>query len=88
MPTGHIRTRTELIAECARIRARGYATVDEEFERGLVGASSAVYDFRGIAVASLNVAAPKSRLEGRLDALGQRLAGVARRLSGDLGWRA
>ena len=87
-PTGHIRTRTELIEECARIRARGYATVDEEFEPGLVGASSAVYDFRGIAVASLNVAAPKSRLEGRLDALGQRLAGVARRLSGDLGWRA
>jgi DNA-binding IclR family transcriptional regulator len=86
--TGHIRTRTELLEECARIRTRGYATVDEEFEPGLVGASSAVYDFRGIAVASLNVAAPKSRLEGKLDALGQRLAGVARRLSGDLGWRA
>lgn len=87
-PTGHIRTRTELLAECTRIRTRGYATVDEEFEPGLVGASSAVYDFRGLAVASLNVAAPKSRLNGRLDALGQRLAGVARRLSGDLGWRA
>lgn len=86
-PTGHIRTRTELLAECTRIRTRGYATVDEEFEPGLVGASSAVYDFRGLAVASLNVAAPKSRLNGRLDALGQRLAGVARRLSGDLGWR-
>ena len=86
-PTGHVRTRTELLAECARIRVRGYATVDEEFEAGLVGASAAVFDFRGLAVASLNVAAPKSRLEGKLDALGQRLVGVARRLSGDLGWR-
>ena len=87
-PTGQVRTRSELLAECARIRARGYATVDEEFEPGLVGASAAVYDFRGIAVAALNVAAPKGRLVGKLDALGQRLAGVSRRLSGDLGWRA
>jgi DNA-binding IclR family transcriptional regulator len=86
-PMGHVRTRTELLAECARIRARGYATVDEEFELGLVGASAAVHDFRGIAVASLNVAAPKSRMDGKLEALGQRLAGVARRLSIDLGWR-
>jgi DNA-binding IclR family transcriptional regulator len=86
-PTGHVHTRTELLAECARIRARGYATVDEEFELGLVGASAAVHDFRGIAIASLNVAAPKSRMDGKLETLGQRLAGVARRLSVDLGWR-
>ena len=84
-PTGHVRTRTELVAECARVRGQGYAIVDEEFEPGLVGASAVVYDFRGIAVASLNVAAPKGRLEGRLDALGQHLAKVARRLSVGLG---
>lgn len=84
-PTGHVRTRTELTAECARIRDQGYAIVDEEFELGLVGASAVVYDFRGIAIASLNVAAPKSRLVGRLDALGQHLARVARRLSVSLG---
>ena len=84
-PTGHVRTRADLIEECLRIRRRGYAVVDEEFEPGLVGASAAVYDFRGIAVASLNVAAPKGRLEGKLDALGQHLAHVAHSLSGELG---
>lgn len=84
-PTGHIHTRTELITECTRIRKLGYAIVDEEFEPGLVGASAVVHDFRGITVASLNVAAPKGRLEGKLDALGQHLARVASRLSIDLG---
>lgn len=87
-PTGQIRTRAQLVTECARIRSRGYAIVDEEFEPGLVGASAVLHDFRGIAVASLNVAAPKGRLEGKLDALGQHLARTAGRLSIDLGWQA
>jgi DNA-binding IclR family transcriptional regulator len=84
-PTGRIHTRTQLLRECAGIRERGYAAVDEEFEPGLVGASAALHDFRGIAVASLNVAAPKHRLGGKLDALGKRLRIIARRLSIDLG---
>lgn len=84
-PTGHIRTRSELATECARIRERGYGVADEEFELGLVGASSVIHDFRGIAVASLNVAAPKGRLGSQLDALGDRLVRACRRLSADLG---
>jgi len=86
-PTGHINTRTELLAECARIRSRGYAVADEEFESGLVGASAALHDFRGIAVASINVAAPKARLEGKLDALGRHLVQVCHKVSTDLGAR-
>ena len=84
-PTAKIRTRDQLLAECAHIRAHRYAVVDEEFEAGLVGASAAVYDFRGIAVASLNVAAPKARLGTRLDALGEHLARLAAGLSRTLG---
>lgn len=80
-----IRTRTELLQECERIRARRYAVVDEEFEAGLVGASAAIYDFRGIAIASLNVAAPKGRLGSRLDALGEHLVRQANGLSRELG---
>jgi len=84
--TGKIRTRSELLSECATIRARGYALVDEEFESGLVGASAAVHDFRGIAVASLNIAAPKSRLATKLRSAGEYIVQVADRLSASLGW--
>jgi DNA-binding IclR family transcriptional regulator len=86
-PTGHIRTRTQLLAECQRIRSQGYAMVDEEFEAGLVGASTAIYDFRGIAIASLNVAAPKGRMGQKLDPLGQYLVRVSEDLSASLGFR-
>lgn len=87
-PTGRIRTRTQLLEECAVIRRRGYALVDEEFETGLVGASAAVFDFRGIAVASLNIAAPKARLNKKLDSAGEFIARAAAGLSAALGWTA
>ena len=86
-PTGRIRTLEQLLTECAMIRRQGYALADEEFETGLVGASAPIRDFRGIAVASLNVAAPKARLDGKLQAAGQFLAGVTTALSKELGWR-
>jgi DNA-binding IclR family transcriptional regulator len=84
---GRIRTRRQLTAECEQIREHGYAMVDEEFEEGLVGASAAIRDFRGIAIASLNVAAPKGRLGTRLAPLGLYLAGVCEELSHSLGHR-
>jgi DNA-binding IclR family transcriptional regulator len=86
-PLGRVRTRRQLLDECAHIRSQGFAMVDEEFEEGLVGASAAIYDFRQIAVASLNVAAPKGRLGDRLQPLGQYLAGVCAELSRGLGHR-
>ncbi len=85
-PTGRIRTRKALLEECARIRKRGYALVDEEFEAGLVGASAAVYDFRGIAIASLNVSASKQSLTNKLEAAGEYMARAAKTLSTQLGW--
>jgi DNA-binding IclR family transcriptional regulator len=85
-PTGRIRTRQQLLAECDLIRKQGYATVDEEFEAGLVGASAAIHDFRGIAIASLNVAAPKGRLGNKLEPLGQYLLRISTELSHRLGY--
>lgn len=75
-----------LLAELQRIRERGYATLDEELELGVVGASAAVTDFTGRIVAAINVSAPKSRIgEDQLHDLGAYVARAARALSTTLG---
>ena len=76
----------ELKQEIERIRKRGYAVVDEEFEIGVVGASAPVYDFRGSIVAAINVSAPKARLGAHLDEAGALIARVASELSTQLGF--
>ena len=74
-----------LLREVGRIRSRGFATVDEEFELGVVGASAPVYDFRGNIVAAINLSAPKVRLGSQLDEVGVLLARLAGELSTHLG---
>ena len=74
-----------LLHEVERIRSRGFATVDEEFELGVVGASAPVYDFRGNIVAAINLSAPKVRLGSHLDEVGALLARIAGELSIHLG---
>ncbi|MFD6054579.1 IclR family transcriptional regulator [Agromyces sp. NPDC060279] len=74
-----------LLAEIRRIRERGYATVDEEFEAGVVGVSAPVYDFRGQIIAAVNISAPKPRLGAHLDAAGRLAARGAAELSAQLG---
>ncbi len=76
---------SSLLQEVQRIRTRGFATVDEEFEIGVVGASAPVIDFRGSIVAAINVSAPKARVGSHLDALGALVARIARDLSTHLG---
>ncbi|MDJ0338149.1 IclR family transcriptional regulator [Cryobacterium sp. PH31-O1] len=71
--------------EVARIRNCGYATVDEEFEKGVVGVSAPVFDFRGSIVAAINVSAPKTRLGSHLNEAGALAARVAAELSLQLG---
>jgi IclR family KDG regulon transcriptional repressor len=78
----------ELARRIATARRRGYATVDDEFEPGLVGAAAPVRDFRGRIVAALNVSAPKFRLGRRLDAAGREIRAAADDLSARLGWNA
>jgi DNA-binding IclR family transcriptional regulator len=74
-----------LHAELARIRQRGYATLDEELEEGVVGASAPVWDVTGSIVAAINVSAPRSRMGSRLDELGSYVARCAASLSTELG---
>lgn len=74
-----------LHAELARIRQRGYATLDEELEEGVVGASAPVWDATGCIVAAINVSAPRSRMGHRLDELGGYVARCAAALSTELG---
>ncbi|WP_438354141.1 IclR family transcriptional regulator [Microbacterium sp. CJ88] len=73
-----------LLVEIGRIRARGYATVDEEFETGVVGVSAPVHDTHGQIVAAINISAPKGRLGDHLDEAGRLTARVARDLSARL----
>ncbi|SDI93042.1 transcriptional regulator, IclR family [Lentzea albidocapillata subsp. violacea] len=75
-----------LVAELRRVRERGYATSDEELERGVVAASAPVYDFTSRVVAALNVSAPKERIGAQLDKLGRIVSGAARDLSAALGY--
>jgi len=74
-----------LFAETRKIRRQGYATVDEEFEKGVVGVSAPVIDFRQNIIAAINVSAPKPRLGAHLDAAGALTARIARELSTRLG---
>ncbi len=71
--------------EVAHIRRRGFATVDEEFEKGVVGVSAPVLDFRGNIIAAINLSAPKTRLGSHLDEAGALAARVAAELSVQLG---
>ncbi len=80
-----VRDFESLLAELQRIRERGYATLDEELERGVVGASAPVFDFTGRIVAAVNVSAPKVRIGGQLDKLGEYVAHAAGELSRHLG---
>ena len=74
-----------LLEELARIRSRGYATLDEELELGVVGASAPVRDLSGRVIAAINVSAPKGRIGDRLESLGKYVAAAAEDLSRQLG---
>lgn len=74
-----------LKAEIRKIRAAGYATVDEEFESGVVGVSAPIMDFRKNIIAVINISAPTDRLRSHLNEAGQFAAKVAAELSAQLG---
>lgn len=74
-----------LLQELERIRARGYALLDEELEVGVVGASAPVLDFTGRIIAAVNVSGPKSRIGDQLPSLGSFVARAAADLSTAIG---
>ena len=83
-PNGRVSNVDELVAVVAEARSSGYATVNEEFEAGLVGASAPVRNMRGDIVAALNVSADAGHLH-ELDAAGRACAVAGVRLSRLLG---
>jgi IclR family pca regulon transcriptional regulator len=54
-------TRAALAAELARVRAQGYAIVDQELEEGLRSIAAPVRDGDGTVVAAVNVSVHASR---------------------------
>lgn len=78
-------TLDSLLDHVSTIRHCGYATVDEEFEPGLVGVSAPVFGFRGDIVAAINVSAPKLRLGAHLDVAGKFTRSIADQMSAALG---
>ncbi|MDL4864006.1 IclR family transcriptional regulator C-terminal domain-containing protein, partial [Halomonas elongata] len=84
-PAGRVQNLNDLATEVLKGRDQGYATVDEELEPGLVGASAPVRNEAGQIVAAINVSARKERIDD-LDAVGRATARAAAALSRALGW--
>ena len=75
----------DLLKELELIRKRGYATVDEEFELGLVGASAPIRDSSNRIVGVINISAPKTRIGQHLEQVGRIVAEISGELSKQLG---
>ena len=75
------KTGGQLISELNKIRKDGFATVIEEYEPGLVGASVPIRDFSGSIVAAINVAAPKARFESNLIAAAKEMKKASQRIT-------
>jgi DNA-binding IclR family transcriptional regulator len=75
----------DLLVELEKIKKRGYATVDEEFELGLVGASAPIRDFSNRIIGVINISAPKTRIGQHLDQVGTIVAEISSELSKQLG---
>lgn len=73
-----------LLKEIQEVRKKGFATVIEEYEPGLVGASVPIFDFTNNLIAALNVAAPKERFENKLKSAALEMQRAAQRISDKL----
>ena len=82
---GKIKDVEDLKKELLNIRKAGYAKVDEEFEWGLVGASSPIRDSSNRIIGVINVSAPKTRIGSQLDQVGEIIAKVGVEFSQHLG---
>ncbi|MCC7104655.1 MAG: IclR family transcriptional regulator [Chloroflexi bacterium] len=84
------RTITDVAAlrrELADVRARGYASNDEEGILGVVSLGAAVRDHTGAAVAGLSVSGPRDRMRPQITSLVEALLAAAHEASEALGYR-
>jgi len=81
-------TPADLRRELNRVREQGYAVAREELETGLNAVATVIWDHRGVAVASVNVAGPAYRLTPQMfPKLAVQLRQVTDRISEQLGFR-
>src|SRR5665213_1216747 len=74
--------------EVAKVRARGYATDDEEYELGVRSIAAPIMDDSGISVAAVGVTGPTQRLsKNRLLTLARHVVAAAKAISLRLGAR-
>ncbi len=77
----------DLLAELARIRARGCSINQGEWRSEVRGVAAPVYDSSGRVVAAIGVCSPSSRLtDERIDPTCDLVIDTAQRLSARLGW--
>jgi DNA-binding IclR family transcriptional regulator len=74
-------TREALEAELERVRAQGYAVGFDDLEDGVGSVSAPIFDLRGAVVAALGLAGFSHLLEGRIQALVERVRAAAASIS-------
>jgi DNA-binding IclR family transcriptional regulator len=72
--------------EILEIQARGYAIDRSEFAATLACCAAAVFDHRGLPVASISVSGPAERVSPQFERIGQLVADAAKAISERLGY--
>jgi DNA-binding IclR family transcriptional regulator len=81
-------TPADLRRELGRVRDLGYATAHEELEAGLNAVATVIWDHRGIAIASVNIAGPAYRVApSQFPKLAAQCQQVTDKVSEQLGFR-